>query len=217
MVGCCVFLLLHHLSLLFCDLSSHCTIASCSTSLRSLVCLVVALPPSHLLSGWLLHPLSSCHRLSSVGTSASHCAVTSCHAPLRAIASCTSSLAGCCIASPHAATSHLPAPPPLILLLPLIVPWPPVPLVWLVVAPPLLTLPSTICQQLCLSLRSCLCSEEPVTMSARDDDRSQHFVAPLSFLSSLSLSLQCNCPTVIVSVTFVSHDYGCPCITLCWM
>ncbi len=66
--------------------------------------------------------------------------------------SCLSSLAGCYIASPHAADSRLPAPLPLPLLmpppticrhlcppLPLVTPWPPVPLVWLVVMLPLLS------------------------------------------------------------------------------
>jgi hypothetical protein len=74
-----------------------------------------------------------CHRrLQSAGVSASHCAVASCHT----MSSCASSLACCCVISPHAATSHLPASPPLIALLPLIVPLPPVPLVWLVVTLP---------------------------------------------------------------------------------
>jgi hypothetical protein len=46
MVGCCVFRLLCHLSLLLSGLSSHCAIPSHSASLVPLVWLVVALPPS---------------------------------------------------------------------------------------------------------------------------------------------------------------------------
>ncbi len=102
-----------------------------------------------LLSSWLSHCLSSRHHLPSAGFSASHCVITSRHAPLRAIASHTSSSAGCCVASPHAAASHLPMPPPLIALSPLVAPWPPMPLVWLVIALPLLTLLSPICRKLC--------------------------------------------------------------------
>jgi hypothetical protein len=103
--------------------------------------------------GWFLHRLSSCRHLPSAGTSASHCTVPCCHAPLHAIASHASSQAGCCIASTHAATYHLPALPPLISPLPLVAPWPPVPLVQLVVALPFLTPLPTICRCLRLSLR----------------------------------------------------------------
>jgi hypothetical protein len=103
-----------------------------------------------LLVGWMLHHLSSHRHLPSASNSASHPAVTSLHAPLHAIASRACSLAGCCIASPHAATSNLPTSPPLIAPLPLVAPWPPVPLVQLVVALPLLTPPPPICWQLCL-------------------------------------------------------------------
>ncbi len=72
--------------------------------------------------------------------------------------SCTSNLAGFCITSTHTAASNLPASPPLIVTPPLVVPWPPVPLVWLVVASPLLTPLPPICRQLRLSLRQCLLS-----------------------------------------------------------
>jgi hypothetical protein len=127
---------------LHCRLPFRLSQASCPAS-----CCIASL-----LSSWLLHCLSSCHPLPSAAASASHCAITSCHAPLHTIASRTSSLAGCCVASPHAAASHLPAHLPLIALSPLIAPWPPVPLVRLVVALPLLTPLPPICWQLCLSL-----------------------------------------------------------------
>jgi hypothetical protein len=56
------------------------------------------------------------------------------------MASRTSLPASCCITSTDAAASHLPASPPLITLSPLVMPWPPVPLVQLVVElpPPLI-------------------------------------------------------------------------------
>jgi hypothetical protein len=142
MVGCCVFRPLHPLSSLLCGLSSHCTVASCSTFLVPLVRLVVTLPlqmplppicrrlclsfrhclsPRHgfpyLLSSWLLHPLYSCRRLQSAGVSASHRAIAS----RCAMASCTSCPAGCRVASvahPLGMPLRLVAalPPPLILL-----------------------------------------------------------------------------------------------------
>jgi hypothetical protein len=108
-------------------------------------------------SGWLLHPLSSCWHLPSAGISASHCAVASHHAPFRAIASCTSDPAGCCIASPHATISDLPASLPIIAPSPLVVPLPPIPLVWMVVTLPFLMPPPPI-RQLCLSLHRRLLS-----------------------------------------------------------
>jgi hypothetical protein len=69
-----------------------------------------------------------------------------------------SSLAGCCVTSTNAAASNLPVSPPLIPPLPVVVPWPPVPLVRKVVALPLLTPPPPICQRLRLSSRHCLSS-----------------------------------------------------------
>jgi hypothetical protein len=75
-----------------------------------------------LLSGWLPRRLSSHRHLPSAGNSASNCLIASCHACLRAIASCTSSLASCCVASPHTATSHLPVPLPLVVLSRLVTP-----------------------------------------------------------------------------------------------
>ncbi len=79
------------------------------------------------------------------------------HKNYHTLASCTmasraSSLAGCCIASTHAATSHLLVSLPLIMPLLLIPPWPPMPLVWLVVASPLLMPPPPIYWPLCYSL-----------------------------------------------------------------
>ncbi len=66
------------------------------------------------------------------------------------MASRTSCLAGCCVASPHLAASHLLASPTLIAPLPLVAPWPPVPLVQLVVAlPPLLILLVRPCLSTC--------------------------------------------------------------------
>jgi hypothetical protein len=94
-----------------------------------------------LLSGWLLHCISSRRHLPSASNSAFHCAGASHHTPLHAIAFHASSPAACCGASPHAATTHLPES------LPLIAPWPPVPLVWLVIALPLLTPPPPISRQ----------------------------------------------------------------------
>jgi hypothetical protein len=109
------------------------------------------LPLSSLLSGWLLHCLPLVWLV--VALPLLMRAIASCHAPLHAISSCISSLDGYCVASPHAATSHLPVPLlSIIVLLPLVAPWPPVPLVQLVVALPLLTLPPPICRPLCLSL-----------------------------------------------------------------
>jgi hypothetical protein len=69
-------------------------------------------------SGWLLRHLSSrrhlClysrRRLRSAGISASHCAVAS-HCAIASRAFCP---AGCCVTSPHATASHLPATLPLI-------------------------------------------------------------------------------------------------------
>jgi hypothetical protein len=72
--------------------------------------------------------------------------------PSPCIASCTSSMAYCCVASPHTAASHLQGPPPLLVPLTL------VPLVWLVVVSPLLTPPPPICRGFHLSLRCCLLS-----------------------------------------------------------
>jgi hypothetical protein len=72
--------------------------------------------------------------------------------------SCASSPAGCCVTSTHTAPSDLLASPPLIATLSLIAPWPPVPLVWLVVALPLLMLLPPICQHLQLSLHHYLLS-----------------------------------------------------------
>jgi hypothetical protein len=66
--------------------------------------------------------------------------------------SCSSSPAGYCFTSTDATAYNLPASLPLIPPLPLVTPWPPVPLVWLVVASPLLMPPPPICQCLRLSL-----------------------------------------------------------------
>ncbi len=75
-----------------------------------------------LLSGWLLHCLSSSRHLPSAGDSASHCTIASRHAPHNGIASRASSPAGFCIASPHAAASHLPVPLPIVAPLSLVTP-----------------------------------------------------------------------------------------------
>ncbi len=58
------------------------------------------------------------------------------------MASHTSCPAGCCVPSPYASASYLPEAPPLIAPLSLVVPWPPLSLVWLVVVlpPPLIFL-----------------------------------------------------------------------------
>jgi hypothetical protein len=69
-----------------------------------------------------------------------------------------SSPSGYCIASTDAATSNLSASPPLILPSPLVAPWPPIPLVLLVVASPLLMPPPPIWWHLHLPLRHCLLS-----------------------------------------------------------
>jgi hypothetical protein len=80
----------------------------------------------------------------------SHCAIPTRstshrHLVRLVVASPPSCLAGYCIASPHAATSHLTVPPPLItplpIIMPLSVPLPLVPLVWMIFALPLLTTP----------------------------------------------------------------------------
>jgi hypothetical protein len=84
--------------LLFCFSQASCLADCCITSLSF---------------GWMLHCLSSHHHLPSASNSASHCAVSSCHA--------------------------------------LSIPSPIMPLVWLVILLPLLTLPPPICQHLCLS------------------------------------------------------------------
>jgi hypothetical protein len=62
--------------------------------------------------------------------------------------------AGCRVASTNAAASDLPASPPLIQPSPLVAPWPPVTLVRLVVASPLLPPPPPICRRLHLSSRN---------------------------------------------------------------
>jgi hypothetical protein len=103
-----------------------------------------------------------CHLSLRLHGLSSHCAVTSCSASLGplirlVVASPPSHPADCCITSPHAATSHLRVPSPLItplpLVMPLSVPLSLAPLVRLVVALPLLTLLPLICRHLCLSFR----------------------------------------------------------------
>ena len=66
--------------------------------------LPLVLPLSPLLSGWLLHRLSSCHRVL--------CQRLLLHRHLSFLCSRASCLAGCRIDSPHTAMSHLPAPSP---------------------------------------------------------------------------------------------------------
>jgi hypothetical protein len=69
MVGCCIFCLLHRLSLLLHGLSSCCAIASRSASRasRTAGCCITSLS-----SSWLLHHHSSHRHLPSVGASTSH-------------------------------------------------------------------------------------------------------------------------------------------------
>ena len=66
--------------------------------------LPLVLPLLLLLSGWLLHCLSSCRRVP--------CQRLLLRRRLSLLYSCASCLAGCRINSPHAAVSHLPAPSP---------------------------------------------------------------------------------------------------------
>ena len=91
--------------------------------------------PLHLWCGRLSSAPAACHVISyhafaSHRTAASHypissasclagCHVVSHHAPLVSCASCP---AGCCVASHHADSSQPPAPPPLVVTLPLILP-----------------------------------------------------------------------------------------------
>jgi hypothetical protein len=107
--------------------------------LRPLVWLVVPLPPLTPLPPicWRLY-LSLRHRLLSCLSRASR-------------------PAGCCVASPHAAASHLPASTPLIVPSLLVASWHSVPLVGLVVVSPLLTLLRPLCPHLLLS-RCCVAS-----------------------------------------------------------
>ena len=95
----------------------------------------VFITPLHLWCGRLSSALAACHVISyhafaSHRTAASHypissasclagCHVVSHHAPLVSCASCP---AGCCVASHHADSSQPPAPPPLVVTLPLISP-----------------------------------------------------------------------------------------------
>jgi hypothetical protein len=167
-----------------CASASHCTATSHHAPLTPLVRLVVAsplvtLPPPvclrlrlslhrrlsrRLLSGWLLHHLSSRRRLLSACASASHCTplaplvwlvvasplVMPPLPPVRLCLclslyhcfssrpSCASCQAGCCVTSCHAAASRPPEPPPLIAPPPLVAP-PLAPLVRLVVASSLIS------------------------------------------------------------------------------
>ena len=66
--------------------------------------LPLVLPLSPLLSGWLLHCLSSCRRVPCQRLLLRRC--------LSFLRSCASCPADCCIDSPHAAVPHLPAPLP---------------------------------------------------------------------------------------------------------
>ncbi len=131
-----------------------------------------------------LHGLSSCCAFASRSTSLG---------PLDrlVVALPPSCLAGHCIPSPHAPTTHLRAPLPLIapspLVMPLSLPLPLVPLVWLVVALPLLTPLPPICQHLCLTP---WCQQGMMVIL-------NTVVMPLS-LSLPSLFLQRNCLTVII-------------------
>ena len=95
----------------------------------------VFITPLHLWCGRLSSAPAACHVISyhafaSHRTAASHypissasclagCHVVSHHAPLVSCASCP---AGCCVASHHADSSQPPAPPPLVVTLPLISP-----------------------------------------------------------------------------------------------
>jgi hypothetical protein len=124
MVGCCIFPPLCCLLSLLRGLSSHCcAVASRSASLRPLIRLIVASPPS--------------------------------------------CLAGCCITSPHATTSHVPVTLPVIASSPLVIPLsmssPLAPLVQLVVALHLFMPPLPICLHLRLSSRCPLSSRHGLT------------------------------------------------------
>ncbi len=66
--------------------------------------LPLVLPLLPLLSGWLLHRLSSCRRIPYQRLLLRR--------RLSFLCSCASCTAGCCIDSPHATVSHMPAPLP---------------------------------------------------------------------------------------------------------
>jgi hypothetical protein len=106
----------------------------------------------HAVTSWLMRCLSSCCHFQTSRISTSHCGIASC-CPIASLASCP---AGCKIASPQTTASHLPATLPLIapspLVMPLTMPLPLAPLVWLVVASPLLTPSPPICWRLRLLL-----------------------------------------------------------------
>jgi hypothetical protein len=112
--------------------------------------------PLHCLS-FLLCSFSSCYANASRSASLGPLVQLLVTSPPSCPAGCCS-----CITSPHAAASHLPATLPLIALSPFVIPLsmpsPLAPLVWLVVVSPLLTPPPPFCQRLHLSLHQDLLS-----------------------------------------------------------
>jgi hypothetical protein len=152
---CLLYYCQHHI----CQLALLSASASCCVLFLSALasCCVVSRQPATLRPppiashphGWLMCLLPAPSSLITVAWPL----LTLCHC-LPFCLSRASSQAGCCIASTHAPASHLPVSPPLIVPSPLVMPWPPIPLVQLVVL-----LPPSLILLACPSgwLSCCLC------------------------------------------------------------
>jgi hypothetical protein len=186
--------------ILFLSALASCCVFSCQPATLQ--------PPSSIASpthGWLLRLLPAPSSLIAVAR------------PLLMLCHClpfglsrASRPAGCGVASAHAAASHLPASPTLIVPFFFVVPWPSMPLVWLVVAlpPPLillvlpcllmhhLHLPPHIC--LLLSLAGCLVpSPLPPILLTRNH-----------LCRAIPLSRQ-QCPPLVLLAASACHPVDC--------